>query len=402
MIASIRNVLNVLGAALAVVACGSPPAQAQTWQVSTTSDGRQMASIRTSGPTGPKRGIAVTCQGSAPMLVLAAAQNGTKARANLELTGTVDGSTLTVPMIWNPQGGAWVASLGDRAALDLLAGASSSVFLAMNGAGLGTVPLTGSSNAIRTALAGCYVPVAAPVSAAGGTGGSSTAPSLPLRFGTYVRSGKRCGDWSAQVFIDARNGGAGDAPFEGSRIESLRKTGTNTYAARETRNDEADTPFTATYTLVDREHFTVRQRGEGAKSFSYCPLESLPLDQQQWPQSEWKEVQYLPIKPGYYLGTTEGDAKCEYCSYYLFSNDGIAIVHTGFAGPGSRRVLRQPRIVQTGALTHSAMKGRDNDEVLHLFEITSPTRFTEEDGESTIIFRSIDPAKIPVKYMPRF
>ena len=33
------------------------------------------------------------------MLVLAAAQNGTKARANLELTGMVDGSTLTVPMI---------------------------------------------------------------------------------------------------------------------------------------------------------------------------------------------------------------------------------------------------------------------------------------------------------------
>ena len=161
--ASIRSFVGVLCAALVVTACGSRPAQAQAWQVSTASDGRQMASIRTSGPTGPKRGIAVTCQGSAPMLVLAAAQNGTKARANLELTGTVDGSTMTVPMIWDPQGGAWVASLGDRAALELLAGASSSVSLTLDGARLDPIPLTGSSNAIRTALAGCYVPVAAPV-----------------------------------------------------------------------------------------------------------------------------------------------------------------------------------------------------------------------------------------------
>jgi hypothetical protein len=405
MMASIRTVLKVLGAAFALAACGSPPAQAQTqtWQVATTSDGFQIASISTGGPTGPKRGLALTCQGRVPQLVIPAARIGTKPRANLELTGTAGGSPVTVPMIWNPQGGAWVASLGDRAALDLLAGASSSVSMTLNGTALGTIPLTGSSNAIRTALVGCYVPVAAPVAAAGGTGGSRTAPSLPLRFGTYVRAGKRCGaGYSAQVFIDARNGGAGDAFMAGSSIVSLRKTGTNTYVARETRNDEADTPFTATYTITDREHFTVRAQGEAAKSYSYCPLESLPLDQQQWPEGDHKEVSFLPIKPGYYLGTFEGDTKCAYCSYHLFRNDGIATVYTGFAGPNSRQVLRQPRILQTGALTYSVMKGRDNDEVLHLFEITSPTSFTEEDGESIIIFRSIDPAKIPARFMPRF
>ena len=276
----------------------------------------------------------------------------------------------------------------------------------MNGTGLGTVPLTGSSNAIRTALAGCYVPVATPVAAAGGAGGAGTANSLPLRFGTYVRAGKRCGaDIDAKVFIDAGNGGAGDAFMAGSSIVSLRKTGPNTYVARETRNDEADTPFTATYTITDREHFTVRAQGEAAKSYSFCPLKSLPLDEQQWPHSEWKEVQSLPIKPGYYLGTTEGDAKCEYCSYHLFRNDGIAIVYT--VDPSSRQVLRQPHIVQTGMLTFSVMKHRNadlfgNDEVAHSFEITSPSSFTEEDGESTITFRPIDPAKIPARFMPRF
>jgi hypothetical protein len=239
--------------------------------------------------------------------------------------------------------------------------------------------------------------------AAGSAGGSSAALSLPLRFGTYVHAGKRCGaDKSWQVFIDAGFGGVGPDPEIHSRIESLRKTGTNSYVVREDVGAQDTYVITATYTITDREHFTVRAQGEAAQSYSYCPLESLPLDQQQWPEGDHKEVSFLPIKPGYYLGMSEGDTKCEYCFYHLFRNDSIATVYTGFAGPNSRQVLRQPRILQTGALTYSVMKGRDNDEVLHLFEITSPTSFTEEDVESIIIFRPIDPAKIPARFMPRF
>jgi hypothetical protein len=395
----------LLGMALLLSLNLAPAASAQTggetaWQVSTMSSGIQVTFLETPGPM---RRMALACQSGTPMLTLVVSLQSAQPRANLELTGTAGGRPLIVPMVLSPRTGAWWTNLRDRAALDLLSGASSSVALTLGGARLGSIPLTGSSNAIRTALVGCYVPVAAPVAAAGGTGGSRTAPSLPLRFGTYVRAGKRCGaGYSAQVFIDARNGGAGDAFMAGSSIVSLRKTGTNTYVARETRNDEADTPFTATYTITDREHFTVRAQGEAAKSYSYCPLESLPLDQQQWPEGDHKEVSFLPIKPGYYLGTFKGDTKSECCSYHLFRNDGIATVHTGFAGPNSRQVLRQPRILQTGALTYSVMKGRDNDEVLHLFEITSPTSFTEEDGESIIIFRPIDPAKIPARFMPRF
>jgi hypothetical protein len=148
------------------------------WKVSALGGGQQMASIRTSGPSEPKRGMALTCQGKAPMLVIPTTRIGTKPRGNLAMTGTTGGIPVAVSMIWDPQGSAWVASMSDRAALDLLAGASTSVSLTLDGTALGTIPLTGSSNAIRTALAGCYVPVAAPVLAvglAGPSGGKSVA-----------------------------------------------------------------------------------------------------------------------------------------------------------------------------------------------------------------------------------
>jgi hypothetical protein len=155
------------------------------WKVSALGGGQQMASIRTSGPSEPKRGMALTCQGKAPMLVIPTKRIGTKPRGNLAMTGTTGGIPVAVSMIWDPQGSAWVASMSDRAALDLLAGASTSVSLTLDGTALGTIPLTGSSNAIRTALAGCYVPVVAPVVAMGGAGGYASR-SLPFRQGVYV------------------------------------------------------------------------------------------------------------------------------------------------------------------------------------------------------------------------
>lgn len=419
-----RTLPGLLVAALALAACGSPPAQAETWQVIVQPGGYKVARGGTGGGAGLVQGVGLTCERNVPMIALSLARAPARNPALLSLS---DGKSIgKLGVVRNGATNVWAGPLRDPRVLALLARAAS-VEVALDGVRYGTVSLAGAADAMRGALSGCWaagvaiaktapppsvstVPPATPVAAAGGAVGSSTALSLPLRFGTYVRAGKRCGaDVNAQVFIDAGNGGAGDAQFEGSFIKSLRKTGTNTFAARETRTDEADTPFTATYTITDREHFTVRSQGEAARSFSYCPLVSLPLDQQQWPVSEHKVVPSLPVKPGYYHGNADDKSVCEYfCSYYLFTIDGIAIVNFGSGNlteSGSpvigRQVLRQPRITQIGALTYTA-KGRGNDEYEHYFEITSPTNFTEEDGESTIVFRPIDPAKIPARYMPRF
>ncbi len=140
----------------------APAASAQSnaaavWQVSTMSTGIQVVFIETPGTM---RRMAMACQGGAPMLTLVVSLRSAQPRANLELTGTVGGRPVTVPMILSPKTGAWWTILRDRAALDLLAGASNTVSLTMGGARLGTIPLSGSSNAIRSALAGCYVPSA--------------------------------------------------------------------------------------------------------------------------------------------------------------------------------------------------------------------------------------------------
>ena len=381
-----------LCAAFALASCGSPPAQAQTWQISTASDGRQMASIRTSGPTGPKRGIAVTCQGSAPMLVLAAAQNGTKARANLELTGTVDGSTLTVPMIWNPQDGAWWAILGDRAALDLLAGASSSVFLAMNGTGLGTVPLTGSSNAIRTALAGCYVPV---VAMAGGGGGSGSA----LVAGYYVSGANKCSDvpWNDGYFTTAE--------------------------------DDDSWLFLQEGTIFDRKEYPKRRITSATSfvddktKFTHCPESALDFDARRWPDSQHKPVSGLPIKPGLYrtfrdgklIPTGEGcDGLAE---FLLFEPTRVAMVTEEYIldrnhNPTGkiqrvRKVLSLGRrLHQIGARVYANADGEYDASELSWtgpWLIEAPDKFTVSMGEcGEIEFRPVDPRTVPPALLPRW
>ncbi|MFA7597240.1 MAG: hypothetical protein WCY92_12885 [Novosphingobium sp.] len=372
-------------------------AQAGTgWEVSTGASGRLVAAVKS---TGPVKGLVLACEGSKPMLALAAPQYGQSASGHLDLTASADGAVFSVPVIWNPKLGAWWALLKENAALDMLAGKSTSVAITLNGTALGTLPLTGSTNALRTALASCYAPPAAPLpSQAGATG-----PSLPIRLGTYVAKGQSCGRVeSEKMFIDEGLGGAGD-PLAIRQIETIRKTGPGSYVTREDVGVQDNAMVTATYAIPDQEHFTVKHPGASAKSYSYCALDSLQPIDQAWPKREWKRVDSLPIKPGYYRAQMAGDAKCEMsCGYVLIQPAGISgIYYTSTSPEVTRRTIRAGRIVQTGALTFSYISTADEYDG-YWFTVHGPTDFTEGDvmmGDTQ--YRAIDPKAIPARYMPR-
>ncbi len=150
----------VASSSLAFAAHGhhAAPAGTSAWQVSLAGSGRQLASIRS---TGPAQGIVLTCEGILPMLVLPAPRGTGPAKAMLELTA---GETVAVPIFWNEQAKTWGALIGPREmpALALFEGTARSVSLVLSGVSLGEFPLAGSSAAMRTALAPCYIPETAP------------------------------------------------------------------------------------------------------------------------------------------------------------------------------------------------------------------------------------------------
>jgi hypothetical protein len=57
--------------------------------------------------------------------------------------------------------GGWAARIRDTHILDLLSGADGQAQVTIEGQAAGTIPLTGSSQAIREALSGCYRPASA-------------------------------------------------------------------------------------------------------------------------------------------------------------------------------------------------------------------------------------------------
>lgn len=379
------------------------------WQFSTASGGRMVAAIHTPGPL---RGISAACEGSSPMILVGAPALPGRATAVITLTGMINARPVMVPVTWTPRGGGgWWALLKDRAALDLLTDGSTEVAIAISGRPLGSVSLTGSNEALRSALRNCHqFGQATPIANAGASRNAQEAQnSLPLRFGTYAPAGVRCGAFeNRQVFIDSGQGGAGGPDAIGA-IESLRKTGPTSYAVREDVGIQDNSVVPVTYTIPNRETFTVRVAGEPARSYRHCPLESLPLDQQRWPQAEHKRVVMLPIEPGYYqigqLGATARQLECEQgCGFALFGPAGVAFVEWSDYAPDLRRTtLRKPLITQIAAQTFRIEPAGGDEEQARYLYVRSPTDITEPgdvDGEP-VPYTSIPAAEVPARVRPR-
>ena len=168
MMVSIRSVLGAMCAALMVTACGSPPAQAQTWQVIDQPGGYKVARVSmTGGGSRLVQGIGLTCERAVPMIALNLARAPARNPALLSLS---DGkATGKLGVVRNGTSNVWAGPVRDARVLDMLARAGS-VEVAVDGVKYGTVSLAGAADAMRGALSRCW---AGAVVAA--TGGTSTA-----------------------------------------------------------------------------------------------------------------------------------------------------------------------------------------------------------------------------------
>jgi hypothetical protein len=134
-------------------------------------------------------------------LNLAGAQGG--ASRTIEFVGTSTGTRTSETFSRRPDTGQWATRAGERT-LALFSGADPAVELRLDGRPLATLPLRGSSAAIRTALAGC------PSARAGGNaappqpGTPAPAPSGPLGIapGLYVAASEPCERASYSFFYD--------------------------------------------------------------------------------------------------------------------------------------------------------------------------------------------------------
>lgn len=394
-----RLFASFLGIASLLAVVFAPAASAQSsaaaaWQVSTMSSGIQVAFFEAPGPM---RRMAMACQAGAPMLTLVISLRSAQLRANLELTGTVGGRPVTVPMVLSPRTGAWWTILRERAALDLLAGGSSTVSLTMGGARLGTIPLSGSSNAIRTALASCYVSptrlAKAPPAAVGG---------VKLVAGHYVSSASgamKCSD----VQWDIGYYSMGDAENYWEYIQDSTIFDRKEYPKRR---------ITSATSFVD-----------GATKFDLCPENALDPDARRWPDSQRKPVNGLPIKPGLYRTFAEGKLiprgnRCGIAAeYLLFEPTRVAFVaeeyildRNGYPTTKferARKVLSLGRrLHQIGARVYVDTYDQYGDTELALsgpWLIEASDKFTISMGEcDEIQFRPVDPRSVPAALMPRF
>lgn len=110
--------------------------------------------VAVSGAPAPLRDIALFCLGDAPFLAVVA--EPPPPGDTLDLGFGFAGRTLTVTARREPSaGGAYVIDLGETPLAQALAGRDSTAAITLGGVALGDLSLSGSSKAIRGALASC-------------------------------------------------------------------------------------------------------------------------------------------------------------------------------------------------------------------------------------------------------
>ena len=189
-----------LCAAFALASCGSPPAQAQTWQVFDQPGGYKVA--RGDG-SGQVQGMGLTCERNVPMIALSLARAPARNPALLSLS---DGkATGRLGVVRNGATNVWACPVRDARVLAMLARAGS-VEVAIDGVRYGTVSLTGAAEAMRGALGGCWAGGATVVAALPGAPAAATKPMLPIKPGYYVGTfDKQCATASSAMYYDGGN-----------------------------------------------------------------------------------------------------------------------------------------------------------------------------------------------------
>lgn len=442
--ASIRSLVGVLCAALVVTACGSPPAQAQSWQVIEQPGGYKVARV---SMTGGATGIGLTCERKVPVIALSLARAPARNPALLSLS---DGkATGKLAVVRNGATNVWAGAVRDVRVLDMLARAAS-VEVAVDGVRYGTVSLAGAADAMRGALVGCWagttVAADAPTSGAAapptkfGTAPMAVAdtsspetsqtsfptrdpktgkPRLPIRLGAYVAAGSSCArPGEGLIFVDSGNGAHfefGAGPL--STILTIRTVKPGTYTTREELIIQDTGYGNYTYVVADPDHFSVTSKDgfmpgdKTTERYSYCSQPSLPIKERGFLAIEMRRLPVLPVIAGYYeiwaSDATPRKPTCEeYCGYLLITERGIAqATRYAYAEPKGkidRQAILSPSITQDAPL-HYFVKGKA-DYPSFGFTMDGAGGFTiDPDGEgSTVHVRRIDPAKIPAAMMPSF
>lgn len=428
--AGIHPLRGSLCAALALASCGSPPAQAEPWQVFDQPGGYKVARGGTGGGSGLVQGIGLTCERNVPMIALSLARAPARNPALLSLSnGKVTGK---LGVVRNGASNVWAGPLRDPRVLAMLARAGS-VEVAVDGMRYGTVSLAGAADAMRGALGGCWVGTAvgaqgAPAPGAGGAGGAlrpagvgvaplpikdpaTGQPRFPVKLGTYVETGKSCAKIGNGV--EAEQIDVSGAPSLGiiTELRSIREVSPGAYTGRVYWSSGGDAEETYSLRVQDSEHFSWAVQPNKAVQYSYCPPETVPENARVWLKSDYRSVQSLPIVAGYYQiwasDATPPKPTCEeYCGYMLITERGISLATTSaYAEPKGkidRQAIVSPSITQD-APRHYFAKGKA-DYPSFGFTMDGAGGFTiDPDGEgSTVHVRRVDPAKIPAAKMPRF
>lgn len=127
-------------------------AQAQSWVAASQPGGYGVAKIELAG--GAVRGMALTCEKGVPILALRLAQAPRRNPAPLTLSGP--DARASFQLLRNGNSDIWFTALRDRPVMDLLAGGTGTVAVAIDGSNAASIPLTGSGQAFRAALGACY------------------------------------------------------------------------------------------------------------------------------------------------------------------------------------------------------------------------------------------------------
>lgn len=139
--------------ASSTVAQGGP---ARGWTQSTGRNGYRVASIRDLPP--PVAGVAITCERNVPMVMM---NLGRRAGRTVNVGFATRGGRAEITLVPVVAAGGWAGPIRDMRMLDLLSGPDGQAQVTIAGQAAGAIPLAGSSQAIREALAGCYRPAAA-------------------------------------------------------------------------------------------------------------------------------------------------------------------------------------------------------------------------------------------------
>lgn len=166
------------------------------WQVARTEDG--LAAYVFAPPA--ITAAIFRCERGAAIFHLNLAGDEGGASRTIEFVGSSSGMRARETFGRRPDTGQWAAAVGEET-VALFAGADPAVELRLNGRPLATLPLRGSSTAIRTALAGCPGARQEPAPAAAAR---PPAPSGPLGIapGLYVAADEPCERASYSFFYD--------------------------------------------------------------------------------------------------------------------------------------------------------------------------------------------------------